>query len=136
MSVKIKKSTAIASLSITPLIDVVFLLLIFFLVATRFAEEDYELQVSLPNASTAMPMNAPPKQLIVNIDREGTYFVGNTKMAADEVEAVIQREVADNPIVQQVDIRADRRVQFDAVVKVIDICNKAGARHTVSTEGQ
>ena len=51
MAVKIKKGTALGALSLTPLIDIVFLLLIFFLVATRFAEEDRERDVELPSAS-------------------------------------------------------------------------------------
>ena len=48
MPVTIKKGTALSSLSMTPLIDIVFLLLIFFLVTTRFSEEDHELEVMLP----------------------------------------------------------------------------------------
>ena len=53
MAVKIKQGRALAALSMTPLIDVVFLLLIFFLVATRFEQEDRELDVVLPSASEA-----------------------------------------------------------------------------------
>ena len=48
MTVKIRKSTVLQSLSMTPLIDVVFLLLIFFLVATRFAEEERSMEMKLP----------------------------------------------------------------------------------------
>ena len=51
MAVRIRKSSVLQSLSLTPLIDVVFLLLVFFLVATRFAEEDRQLDVKLPTAS-------------------------------------------------------------------------------------
>ena len=53
MAVKIDKGSALDSLSLTPLIDIVFLLLIFFLVATKFAEEERELAVMLPEASEA-----------------------------------------------------------------------------------
>ena len=56
MAVKIRKGSALASLSITPLVDVVFLLLIFFLVATKFDEEDHALDIQLPEASEAVPM--------------------------------------------------------------------------------
>ena len=49
MSVQIKRTSAISSLSITPLIDVVFLLLIFFLVSSRFSEEERELDLNLPS---------------------------------------------------------------------------------------
>ncbi len=71
MTVAIKKSTALGKLNLTPMIDVVFLLLIFFLVATRFEEQERELNVVLPQASEAMPLTAKPKELFVNVDREG-----------------------------------------------------------------
>ena len=61
MAVKIRKSMLLQSLSLTPLIDVVFLLLIFFLVATRFAEEERSLEVKLPTASESKPMTFKPK---------------------------------------------------------------------------
>lgn len=137
MAVKIRKTTAIAALSITPLIDVVFLLLIFFLVATRFAAEDRELDVLLPSASTAMPMTVAPKEMFINIDRQGKFFVQGETMAADEVEKAIERAVADNPVSQSVIIRADRRVPLEPVVTVMDLCNKAGVfDYTLTIEGQ
>ena len=76
MAVKIKQGKALAALSMTPLIDVVFLLLIFFLVATRFEQEDRELDVVLPSASEAQPMTVQPEELFVNIAEDGKIFVG------------------------------------------------------------
>ena len=58
MAIKFDKSTAIGTLSLTPLIDIVFLLLIFFLVATEFAKEEREMKVVLPAASEAKPLTA------------------------------------------------------------------------------
>ena len=74
MSVNLKKGEALSTLSLTPLIDVVFLLLIFFLVATKFAEEERELNVLLPDASEAQPRTSKPRETIVNIDETGTLF--------------------------------------------------------------
>ena len=74
MSVNLKKGEALSTLSLTPLIDVVFLLLIFFLVATKFAEEERELNVLLPDASEAQPRTSKPRETIVNIDEAGTLF--------------------------------------------------------------
>ena len=137
MAVKIKKGTALGSLSLTPLIDVVFLLLVFFLVATRFAQEDRELEVQLPTASEARPLTEEPKELFVNIDKDGNYFVSGKRLAATEVEGALRQAVADNPVNQSVVIRADRRVPFDYVVTVMDLCNRAGVRdYTVTTQGE
>ncbi len=137
MAVKIKKGNALASLSLTPLIDVVFLLLVFFLVATRFAQEDRELEVQLPSASEARPLTEEPQELFVNIDRDGNYFVSGQRLAAEEVEVALRQAVADNPVNQSVVIRADKRVPFDFVVTVMDLCNRAGVRdYTVTTQGE
>ena len=126
MAVKIKKGSALSALSLTPLIDVVFLLLVFFLVTARFAQEDYELDVVLPAASEAQPLIAEPKELFVNIDRQGDYVVDGRVMTRDEVEEVLRQAVANNPVNQSVVIRADRRVEFDYVVAIMNLCNRTG----------
>ena len=135
MSVKIRKSQALDSLSMTPLIDIVFLLLIFFLVATRFAQEDRELDVLLPSASEAKPLIVQPKELFVNVDKDGQFYVNGKIITAEEVEHVLRQAIADNPVSQSVIIRADRRVEFDYVVTVMNLCNRVGILdYTVSTQ--
>ncbi len=126
MAVKIKKGAALGTLTLTPLIDVVFLLLIFFLVATRFAQEDRELDVMLPAASEARPLTVQPKEMFVNVDRDGRYFVDGKTLDGDEIENVLEQAVVDNPVNQSVIIRADKRVQLDSVVFVMNACNKVG----------
>jgi biopolymer transport protein ExbD len=136
MAVKINKGTALGALSLTPLIDVVFLLLVFFLVATRFAQEDRELDVVLPSASEARPLTEEPRELFVNIDRQGNYFVDGRTLTVDELEDVLNRAMINNPAHQSVVIRADKRVTFDHVVTVMNLCNRVGVRdYTVTTSG-
>lgn len=137
MAVEFKRGNALASLSLTPLIDVVFLLLIFFLVATRFAEEEQEMELPLPSATEAKPLSQRPRELFINIDREGNFFLDGKTMQMAEVEEVIRRSVANNPTGQSVVIRADRRVPFQFVVSLSDLCSRVGvADFTVTTEGK
>ncbi len=126
MAVKLKRGQALGTLSLTPLIDVVFLLLIFFLVATRFAQEDRELDVVLPSASEARPLTVQPRELFVNIDHQGNFFIDGKTLNGEEVEAVLRQAVANNPVNQSVIIRADKRVQLDYAVLVMNLCNKVG----------
>ncbi len=134
MAIQIQKGRALDALNLTPLIDVVFLLLIFFLVATRFAQEDRELPVQLPAASSAMPMTMEPQELVVNIDQNGVYFVNGSTMDAVGLEKMMSQAVTDNPLNQSVIIRGDRRVALQHVVTVMDLCNKLGiANYKVST---
>ncbi|MCA9201970.1 MAG: biopolymer transporter ExbD [Pirellulaceae bacterium] len=137
MAVKIKRGEAISALSLTPLIDVVFLLLIFFLVASRFAQEDRELDVVLPSASAAVPLTAVPTELFVNIDESGRYFVDGRFIDSDEVRTILEQAVANNPVNQSVIIRADERVPFRSVVTIMDICNQTGVYdYSVTTKGE
>ena len=126
MTINIRKSSAVSSLSLTPLIDIVFLLLIFFLIATRFAEEDRELDVVLPTASEAQSLVVQPQQIFVNIDEDGTYFLGGKNLPADQLETALRRMVANNPANASVKIRADRRSHCQSLITVMNLCNHVG----------
>ena len=116
----------------TPLIDVVFLLLIFFLVASRLNQEDRELDVPLPSAANAMPMTVEPQELIVNIDQRGSLYVNGEYMQSEQFEQLLRKSVLDNPLGQSVMIRADRAVPLQTPVSVMDICLKCGAAYSLS----
>ena len=110
MAVQLKRQ-AVGSLSITPLIDVVFLLLIFFLVATRFAEEEREIEIELPTASQALPLTAEPLEMFINIDSEGRYFIeGEFRQQEQTVAVVLKRITTEQshppPVSQEQQIQA------------------------------
>ncbi len=133
MAVKIRKGNALASLSITPLIDVVFLLLIFFLVATRFDEEDRALDVQLPEASEAVPIWSAPQSLVVNVTRRGEYFISGKKMTEEEIETVL-RDAWSNPKKDSsVVIRGDVQAPFGVIVAVANLCQKLDLNYSTIT---
>lgn len=135
MSVSIKRSAAAGTLSLTPLIDVVFLLLIFFLVTSKFDEEERRMPIDLPVATSATPMTERPREIAVDIDREGHLFANGQAITAEELEATLIRAVASNPTNQTVVIRADAAVSFQPVVSVMDLCNRTGVSdYTVTTQ--
>lgn len=111
-------------LDITPLIDIVFLLLIFFIVMTRFDEEDYKLDVVLPSASEAQPLISQPRELFINISESGEYFVRGEPMTIQQVEHVLLQTAADNPEANVI-IRADKESKLEFSVQVMNACNKA-----------
>ena len=128
MAVTVNKGAALDSLSMTPLIDVVFLLLIFFLVATRFAEEEREMNVRLPEASEAMPLTSKPRELFVNIDSDGRYFVSAKMVTLGQLLPILKTADANNPGRASVIIRADQRCRWKYVVAVMNACQKAKIR--------
>ncbi len=136
MAVTINKGSALDSLSLTPLIDVVFLLLIFFLVATKFAEEEREMNVRLPEASEAMPLTSKPRELFVNIGANGRYYVSAKTVTLDELQPILQRAEVNNPGRASVIGRADGRCPWKYVVAVMNACQKAKIRdYRVTTRG-
>ena len=126
MPVQLKRSSAIGSLSVTPLIDVVFLLLIFFLVSSRFSEEERELDLNLPSVSEALPATLEPTELVINIDAEGRFFIDGAFRQAEEVEQILRRSQANNPLTQSVVIRGDRQSNWESVATAMNICKKVG----------
>ncbi len=135
MAVKIKRSTAAGTLSLTPLIDVVFLLLIFFLVTSEFEEEERRLNIVLPEATSAVPMTGKPREIIVDIDANGKIYLGGQPTSIAELETLLRTAVAENPTDQTAVIRADQASTFQPVVSVMDVCNRTGiSDYSVTTQ--
>ena len=132
---KFKRSSVAGTLSLTPLIDVVFLLLIFFLVTSEFEEEERRLDIILPSATSAAPMISKPREIVVDIDSEGTIYLSGQPTELGELERLLQIAVADNPMNQSVVIRADKQTSFQPVVSVMDACNRSGVSdYSVTTQ--
>jgi biopolymer transport protein ExbD len=136
MTVKIQKGTAAGIINLTPMIDVVFQLLLFFLIATRFAEEERELDVVLPQASEAKPLIAKTNLLFVNIDREGRYFLNRQQVDLAVLETTLRQAAANNPGRRTVEVRADKRCAWEHVAAVVNLCTKVGLHgYRITTQG-
>ena len=76
-----------------------------------------------------------PKELVVDIDADGQFVLNSAVVTESDLESRMTEAVASNPAHQSVVIRADRRVPFQAVVMVMDICNRTGvADYSVTTQ--
>lgn len=114
----------------TPMIDCVFQLLLFFLVASHFEEQarvsgEGQLDANLPEAAAAMPMTARPRELIVNISRNGEYFVAGDRLNEQQLVARLRQSQANNPGNQAVIIRGDEAADWKHVARVMSLCNQA-----------
>jgi biopolymer transport protein ExbD len=133
MAIKIQRSVALGAMTFTPLIDVVFLLLIFFLVATRFSEEERHLDLNLPTASEATSATAPINELVINIDTDGKYFIDGAFRPIEQVEQILTRVLANNPLNHSVVIRADKQTDWDFVAAAMNLCKKVGIQEFTAT---
>lgn len=113
------------SLELTPMIDMVFLLLIFFLVATTLRQEERELDIVLPSAELAAPVTVALRQIVINVNNVGDAIVNGKTMDAEDVRTLVAEAVAVNPE-QKVTVRGDRRTAYDHIARVLDACSAGG----------
>ena len=113
------------TVEMTPLIDMVFLLLIFFLVATTFHQTEREMQIALPQAAFAGPISTALREIIINVDSAGEIFVSGHVIELEDLRTMIDQAVGANPD-QKVTVRGDRDTAYANIVRVLDICKGAG----------
>ena len=113
------------SIELTPLVDMVFLLLIFFLVATTFHQTEREMQIALPFASSATPISMSLREIIINVDREGQIILAGQVTDAEDLQRLVGEAVEANPE-QKVTLRGDRGTAYVNIIRVLDICKMAG----------
>jgi biopolymer transport protein ExbD len=113
-----------AAVNMAPLVDLIFLLLIFFIVTTSFARET-GIEVDRPTASTAVAQQKG--NILIGINAEGRIFFDKKEIDVRAVRAHVERALAESPEAGVV-IVADRASQTGVVIKVMDQCRLSGAR--------
>jgi biopolymer transport protein ExbD len=116
-------------INLTPLIDVVFLLLIFFMVSTTF-EHQSRIQIELPEA-TAQSSKPEDESLEILIDAQGRYFLGDQQVVNTELKTLkgaIRKAVGEREAMPVI-IRADARTPHQAVVRALDATSQLGLVH-------
>ena len=115
--------------NLTPLIDVVFLLLIFFMVSTTF-EHQSRIKIDLPEASAA-PTSQEDEKLEILIDAQGRYFIGDQQVVnttAKTLKSAISKAVGEREGLVVI-IRADAETPHQAVITALDVTSQLGLTH-------
>ncbi|MCC6678323.1 MAG: biopolymer transporter ExbD [Phycisphaerales bacterium] len=112
-------------LDFVPMVDVLFNLLIFFLLATSIHQTEREMRIALPQAAAAGPISAALREIVVNVDEAGRASTGGRAIGDEELAALIRSAVERNPE-QKVNIRGDRATAYANVARVLDVCKAAG----------
>ncbi len=120
-------------MNLTPLIDVVFLLLIFFLIATRFDQQEKELSIRIPDVYKARPVSAGPQEVVINITAEGEYVVMGDTLSENQVRGLIGSLTAKNPAdLSTVQVRTDMDAKVRFSMAVVGMCEEQNIQHTFS----
>ena len=111
--------------SLTPLIDIVFLLLVFFMLTAHFVK-DQVLDITLPEADSATTLDNEDALEIV-LDKKGHILIKQKYIAVSDLDEVLQQMLSGRKN-KQVILRGDEIAQLGLTVKVMDAARKAGAR--------
>ena len=109
------------TLNLTPMIDVVFLLIIFFLVATTFYRTELEMTVDLPEASETQAISEPTGEIVINVLADGPILVKGKEMTLEALGSLLAEASEADPD-QAVIIRGDGESRHETIVRVMDAC--------------
>jgi biopolymer transport protein ExbD len=113
-----------ASVQMASLMDVIFLLLCFFVTSSVFSQWETEISIALPTAKSSTVPGRMPGEIILNVAADGNVTVNGQKLSLAEVTERLTRIAKLYPG-QPVVIRADKTTKYEALVSVIDACRTA-----------
>lgn len=111
---------------LAPMIDMTFLLLIFFMVTTKISKEQIKMEIKLPTASNAVIPADISNRDIISIDDQGNYFIGARPADKKELTAYLKQRFKDFPPLRLY-IRADQTTPGRKIKEVMKIASEAGA---------
>lgn len=109
---------------IAPMLDVVFLLLCFFVTTQLFSQWETEIDITLPTAESGDVPQRLPGEVIVNVFEDGAMIVNGKELSKDDLRSMMERLVELFPG-QPVIVRADRNTAYEHVVHVLDVCRQS-----------
>jgi biopolymer transport protein ExbD len=112
-------------IQLAPLVDVLLLLLIFFLLTWNAARNENELDVKVPKAASAKEKSAPIGDVVVNVKTDGNVVVNRRTLSGPELTELLKGLVSLNGE-QAVVIRGDEAGAYKNIINVLDICTQAG----------
>ncbi|XZE52802.1 ExbD/TolR family protein [Planctomycetaceae bacterium SH139] len=116
-----------ATINLTPMIDVVFLLVIFFMVGAKFRQQEGRIPVNVPGVDRPQAMVRGPDKWIVEVNREGQIFLDGNPLSIDQLASELERGQAAFPDLGVV-VRGDGEGTLDTYARVLSVCSRAGVQ--------
>ena len=125
-----------SQLALTSMLDVIFLLLCFFVTVSVFSQWESEISIKLPTATTAEEPDRLPGEIIVNLAKDGKVTVNGTALSLNDLKARLAKVAKFYPD-QAVIVRADKEVRYERLVGAIDACREANVwNFSFATSGE
>jgi biopolymer transport protein ExbD len=116
------------TINLTTMLDVVMLLIIFFMIGTQFTEEERQYDIKLPTVADVTALTGQPDEIIVNVNAEGQITIRTEPKSLVEAEALLLAARERFPG-QAVVVRGDGRGQYQYVMDVMAAARRAGIRN-------
>jgi biopolymer transport protein ExbD len=124
MPLKTSDTVEEPNLNLTPMIDIVFLLIIFFMVGTQFTARERQFDIDLPTVSAAPPLTSAPDELVINVAGDGSIMLGEQEKSLMELESDLHAAQQNYPD-QAVVVRGQGAGEYQNVMDVLAICHRA-----------
>jgi biopolymer transport protein TolR len=119
------KGGAIADINVTPMADIMIVLLIIFMVITPMLQKQGNLK--LPGAANTKERKDEPKSVAIGIEKSGRIFLGTKPIEMNELVPQLREKLEDLPDQEKmIFLRADEALEYSEVMKVMDLCREAG----------
>ncbi|MCA9135475.1 MAG: biopolymer transporter ExbD [Planctomycetales bacterium] len=115
------------TINLTPMIDVVFLLVIFFMVGAKYSQREGRIPVNVPGVDQPRAMVRGPDKWIVEVTREGQIYLDGREVTVDGLRSELSRGQAEFPNLGVV-VRGDGEGTLDTYARVLSVCSAAGVR--------
>ena len=125
ISVRNEGGKVSSNINVTPMVDVMLVLLIIFMVITPMLQNKVQIDMAKVDNATAMPDADKDDAIVVAVTRDGGVFLGQNKTSVSELGSQVSTALADKPG-KTIFIRADARAQYRAVEDAIDAVRSAG----------
>ena len=125
-----KKQEDEIGFQLAPMIDMTFLLLIFFMVTTKISKEQMNVEIKLPTAANASIPDDLSNRDIISIDKDGTYYIGQNPADKKELTAHLKERFKVNPPLRLY-VRADKNTPGKQIKELMRIAREAGAVNVI-----
>jgi len=105
------------------MIDIMFLLLLFFMLTSLYAEMEAELNITLPRSTEAGDIERLPTEIIINVKADGTYVINQISYDQADIDAKL-RDISTIYQGNHIILRGDKEAKYDYVIRLLDLCKK------------
>lgn len=124
MNFRRRNRTQPPGFQIIPIIDVILLLLIFFVSTWTYAQWEKQMDITVPTAKETNMPRRMPGEIIINVGKDGEVILNQKKLTTDELRSILARiakQFPDQPVI----VRGDEAAAYKAIIRVLDACRQA-----------